>query len=68
MSIDVRSEKLITPIEAVYLFPKRNEPSPRSIRRWIAQKKLDGFLLAGAYVTSEQAVYRFLDKLAKGEI
>jgi hypothetical protein len=66
MSIDVRSETLITPYEAVSLFPDRNAPSPRSIRRWISQKKLDGFLLAGAYVTSEEAVYRYLEKLAKG--
>jgi hypothetical protein len=67
MSIDTSSEKLITPIEAAALFPQRLAPSARSIRRWISQGKLDGFLLAGAYVTSREAVYRYLQRLAKGE-
>jgi hypothetical protein len=67
MSIDVSSESLITPHEAVALFPKMLAPSARSIRRWISQGKLDGFLLAGSYVTSREAVYRYLQRLAKGE-
>jgi hypothetical protein len=66
MSIDVHSERLYDLSQAAAFFP--SGINPQTMRRYIRQKKLDAVLVVGKYMTSKEAVFRYLDKLAKGEI
>jgi hypothetical protein len=65
MAIDVASEKLIGLAQARVMMP--HEPDIQTVRRYVRLGKLEAFKEGRSYTTSREAVYRYLQRLAKGE-
>lgn len=69
MAIDLNSENLVSVGRAAELFPSVNgkKPARETVLKWVRKGvrgvKLESELLAGRYVTSAEAVGRFIENV-----